>query len=199
MAWEDIIPLATAPSRLGSDVAVCWKKSAVDAPWRLVVLLYRPCLARLQWDAGQKTRVQHDRAAGMLRLSPITDSLPVNIKAGALRITRAGAAGQLAIRMDGLAIVERQPVQPVEHKVEGGALLLTLPAWAAPERIAAPMTRPSGMADADIREAIGLIQTGTTDAGLAEWFGWGPVEIAFARSAAAARTAAVSTAHRKAA
>ncbi len=203
MAWEDILPLTTAPQRMGSEVSIAWRRSNVGQPYRLMVTLYRPLLVRMQWDAGKKVRLQRDKTAGLLRISPMPGNASPLVAAGATVLTRAGGAGQLNVRLDGVQIESRVPIEPAPFCVEAGAVVITLPDWAAPERVAAKakaaeLSLPEGMIAEDLVEAIGRIRSGANDAAIRDWLGWGQEWITYARRAAARREQEVVGASRAA-
>ncbi|TPG53248.1 hypothetical protein EAH89_17160 [Roseomonas nepalensis] len=110
----------------------------------MVVGISGPLLAELSWPQVGKLRVQHDPETGKLRLSAGGE---VKTRSTGAKATGASLAFSWALSSD----AKRAEVAP--HVIEDGALIVTLPAWAAPQR--------SGMAGAQAARDAALAKLGT--------------------------------------
>ena len=195
MAWEDITPCFGRTRKPGHEVTVAWRHTGSVKTRRLVISLSTDMLDRLGWKAGARVRVQHDRVAGRMRLAALPEAPTREMVKSSMKMVRVGSISHVFITMPQISDDGMRSVAPLPYVAEGGYLIVTLPDWAAPERVAAQAKMlPGGMSEDDLAEAIGMILTGTNDLALAQWFGWDAMKIAYARRAATERAQAVRTA-----
>ena len=131
MAWEIVEPKMGRSAGPGSEVTVAWRRASTHIGNRMVVNIAKALMAKLSWEHGAKIQVERDRDRGMLRLSiapPQKRAMTLNTKDG---------TGSVFVRLDGIEIKDAIRAEIVQFTVEGSALLVTLPDWAAPERVAA--------------------------------------------------------------
>jgi hypothetical protein len=191
MAWEDILPRVSGrrgdPNR-PKRVTMAWRGRSERKSAVAIICLGGGVVEDLGWASKQKIRVQIDLETGLLRLAPALG--------GVVGKTLNGKKGEKLLHMEtdlpGVS-GDKQPARAVEHTISGGALILTLPAWAlsspaaavppAPGPVLVPATakpaepveriRPGPWTPADDeREAEALLRAGRGALFIAEEFGW---------------------------
>ena len=140
MAWEVL-----TPSRVGRtlDVAervtVGWRRQSAKGAPRFNIAPSRTLLALLGWERKQKVEARLDRAAGLLALRIAPEGWAVYFSGG-------GRSASVYIELPGVES-EILPLETTSHRIEDGALIVTLPAWARQPAAAppqpAPATRPA--------------------------------------------------------
>lgn len=124
MEWEDIIPQRGIRIEATPGVTVALRLPKDGRP-HISASIGRAPLAALGWRPRQRVRVQVNAAAGLMRLFLTDDP--------ALGYGLLGAASDSTVAVNvplpGLPHDKRK-AEGVENRIEGGALIFSLPAWA---------------------------------------------------------------------
>lgn len=124
MEWEDIVPQRGVRIKQSPGVTVALRVPDAGRPM-MAVTIGRKMRDTLGWQPKQRVRVQRNMAAGLVRLS-LTDEPGAGYS---LYGPGANSCLGAAFHFPGLP-AERRRAEPAENRIEGGALLVTLPAWA---------------------------------------------------------------------
>ncbi|MBO1080866.1 hypothetical protein [Roseomonas haemaphysalidis] len=130
MAWEIIEPKMGRSAGPGSEVTVAWRKTGSHAGNRLVINMAKSLLAKMGWDHGAKIQIERDCDLGLLRLTlapPQKRAMTLNTKDG---------TGSVFVALDSLTLAQSMRAEIAPFVIQGSALVITLPDWAAPERVA---------------------------------------------------------------
>ena len=155
MDWEDIIPQRGIRIEATPGVTVALRLPKDGRP-HISASIGRAPLAALGWRPRQRVRVQVNAAAGLMRLFLTDDP--------ALGYGLLGAASDSTVAVNvPLPDLprEKRPSEGVQNRIEDGALIFALPAWARPPVPDAPaaivsqpapppptmQTKPPAMAD----------------------------------------------------
>lgn len=137
MEWEDIIPQRGIRIEATPGVTVALRLPKDGRP-HISASIGRAPLAALGWRPRQRVRVQVNAAAGLMRLSLTDDP--------ALGYGLLGAASDSTVAVNiplpGLPHDKRK-AEGVENRIEGGALIFSLPAWARGARQEFAPARPA--------------------------------------------------------
>jgi len=137
MDWEDIIPQRGIRIEATPGVTVALRLPKDGRP-HISASIGRAPLAALGWRPRQRVRVQVNAAAGLMRLSLTDDP--------ALGYGLLGAASDSTVAVNvplpGLPHDKRK-AEGVENRIEGGALIFSLPAWARGARQEFAPARPA--------------------------------------------------------
>lgn len=155
--WQDLPNLRGRPM-LTARATLAWHVTAKGSP-RANLTLSKLLLQALGWQPGERVHVQASPGRTMLRVVPREDG-----KA----ISRDRSSANVVLYLDWVKSPKR-PAETVPHRVEGHALVLTLPRWARPADEAAAMEAASVE---DEREAADLVRAGKGGRFLADHFGW---------------------------
>ncbi|MFC0384367.1 hypothetical protein [Muricoccus vinaceus] len=125
MPWIDILPTPRGLSGGRDPRVTVARRSFKNGSARLCVGISGPLLAELGWPQVGQARVQHDPETGRLRLSAD----------GQIKIRKTGPKSTGAsIDFAWTASPDTKRAELAQHTVEDGALIVTLPDWAAPQR-----------------------------------------------------------------
>ena len=140
MDWEDVVPQRGIRIEATPGVTVALRLPKDGRP-HISASIGRAPLAALGWRPRQRVRVQVNAAAGLMRLFLTDDP--------ALGYGLLGAASDSTVAVNvplpGLPHDKRK-AEGVENRIEGGALIFSLPAWArppAPDAPAAIVSQPA--------------------------------------------------------
>ena len=138
MEWEDIVPQRGVRIKQSPGVTVALRVPDAGRPM-MAVTIGREMRDTLGWQPKQRVRVQRNMAAGLVRLS-LTDEPGAGYS---LYGPGANSCLGATFHFPGLP-AERRRAEPAENRIEGGALLVTLPAWARGEQPghATPLAKP---------------------------------------------------------
>ncbi|WP_135471026.1 hypothetical protein [Crenalkalicoccus roseus] len=103
----------------GRQVSLAWRRGRGAS--FAVVTIGGQVLADLGWQAGQRIATDLALRAGLLRLRPAADGRKLAVR---------GSCGVATVPLPHVADTTPRPAAPVAHRVEGQALILTLPGWA---------------------------------------------------------------------
>ena len=127
MAWKDVIPARQcgAAGRGSTPQVTVSRRAEKSGRPRLNIGLTGPLLVQPGWKKGGTVAVQHDAEGGRLRLAApgpwyLSGKKQEDLKGASLSIT-----------FDDVAV---HRAQVAAHTIEDGALIVTLPDWAAPAR-----------------------------------------------------------------
>lgn len=151
MTWETIEPRRGQRVTVSRGVTVSWRKSSAAAAFSMNVTIAGPLAEQLGWAKKQRVQVQRDMAAGLLRLSRADGPTTFALNGAA-----SGAVLAVTFGFGGLDLNKPERSAPAPHRIEGGALILELPAWArasAPQRTVSP---PPAKPTAPSREETAL-------------------------------------------
>lgn len=140
MAWETIKPQRGQRVTVSRGVTVSWRKPSGAAQPNMRLTIASPVAEALGWRGKDRVLVQRDLAAGLLRLSRTDAS-----ESYALHGSKTSAVVSAHFAFAGLALAERQTAKLTPHRIEDGALIVELPAWAkqlSAPRAAIPLKEP---------------------------------------------------------
>lgn len=124
MDWEDIVPQRGIRIEATPGVTVALRLPKDSRP-HISATIGRAPLAELGWRPKQRVRVQRAATEGLIRLSLTDDA--------ALGYALHGAASDTCVSVN-IPLPqlpwEKRKSEGVENRIEGGALIFALPAWA---------------------------------------------------------------------
>lgn len=127
MAWQEITPLRGRRNLATASVTVAWYVPTGPGAPMLRINIAAAIARSLSWTSPMRARVDHDAEAGLIRITQARGDGP------AWSVQWKNGTCTLTLRLDGIA-GDKRPSQCVPHKVEAGAVVITLPDWAAPRR-----------------------------------------------------------------
>lgn len=140
--WETITPQRGQRATTARGVSVSWRRPHGAASFHMCITVSEPVAQELGWKGKDRIVIQRNTAAGLLRAS-----LKDCAESYALHGSKTGGVVAAYFAYPGLPLTERQTARLVPHRIEDGALVLTLPDWArlnaarpapAPSRAAPP-------------------------------------------------------------
>jgi hypothetical protein len=125
--WEAIAPRSGERHGNGG-VTVAWRSTSGRSYLVLVVTIGTIACEPLGLKTGDRIRVERDRMAGKLRLTPGNETgwKP------SWRKSPTGCCAVMNVPLDDVTLTERKPAQAVKWDIENGAIVLKLPHWACP-------------------------------------------------------------------
>lgn len=125
MPWIDILPTTRGGSAVKAPFVTVAYRVSKEGTARLWVSLTAALMNELGFENGARVRLQHDPDTGRLRLS-----------AGGTVQMRKGGPKQKgsSVNFPFAAGTTAHKAETAAHVIEDGALIVTLPAWAAPQR-----------------------------------------------------------------
>lgn len=133
MEWERITPQSGMRGGDRPNLTISLRTPAKGGRPKVTLTIGVDLSRRLKWQAKQRVHIDIARSAGLLRLATTTDARD------SYSLHQAGGGHVLEATFSLLGLSsETMKAEPAEHRLEGGALLVTLPAWARRQEEAAP-------------------------------------------------------------
>lgn len=129
MAWETIEPGVGA--RVGNGgIAVGWRCTSKRSQPVLSITLSADLCGQIGLAKGARVRVQRDRLAGKMRLSPDpAEGWKPQWRSWASNRT---ACACIYVPLEDVTLKDRKAAQTVPWEMDGSSVVMKLPAWACP-------------------------------------------------------------------
>ena len=129
MAWQRVTPGSHAGLRAAATVKIGLRKpGGREKGMRLAVRVAGPLRHKLGWEPRMRVSVDIDTTAGAMRIQPDDQG------AMAFHHDGGGSTGlEISWNVRDTLGMEPKASELAPHRIEGGAIVMTLPVWAAPE------------------------------------------------------------------